>query len=94
MRIIDEELFNELLVLLSKRNKTLFKKLEVSKEYENSIVKARRLKSEKIVSRIRESLYRLSQELERQPTKYEVHNDTGIAYITLKKYYDKLVEEY
>ena len=94
MKIIDDELYKELEILLSKRNKKLLNRLQDSREYEDSIIRARRVKSEKIRARIRESIKKLSQEYKKQPTRYQIHQDTKIAYITLKKYYDEIIKEF
>jgi hypothetical protein len=93
---IEEDLFNKLKELMKNRSKTIYEQLEQIKPFENiptnSIQKAREVKSQKIKQSIKETIKSLYSE-DVKPTKYQIHKKTGIAYVTLNKYYDEILDE-
>ena len=94
---IDEELFHKVKQIVKGRNLSIYEQLEEIKPLDtvatnNTLQQARELKTQKVKQLIRETIKELlSQDI--QPTKYKVHKATGIAFITLKKYYDGILEE-
>ena len=94
---IREELFYKLVELMKHRNLSIYNELKEIKPLDTvatdtTLQQARELKTQKVKQLIRETIKELlSQDI--QPTKYKVHKATGIAFITLKKYYDGILEE-
>jgi len=93
MKAINDELYNDVLTILEKRNKTIYKKFlnleDVKKD--NSLEKARATKSNNKIEEIKKAIIEIGIEKKREPTKYEIHKKTNIAYVTINKYYDELV---
>jgi hypothetical protein len=57
-----------------------------------NLQQARELKTQRVKQSIEQSIKELlSKDI--QPTKYKVNKSTGIAFITLNKYYDDILEE-
>ena len=94
---IREELFYKLVELMKHRNLSIYNELKEIKPLDtvatnNTLQQARELKTQKVKQSIKETLQELlSQDI--QPTKYKVNKATGIAFITLNKYYDDILEE-
>ena len=97
---IDDELFQKVKQIVKGRNLTLFNELESIKPLDTvatdttdtTLAKARELKSQRVKQSIKETI----QELQSQnisPTRYKINKKTGIAYVTINKYYDEIVEE-
>jgi len=92
---INEELFNEVLKIVKGRSLKVHQQLQQLKPLninDNSLVEARVIKTDRIKKRIRVALQELIQS-NTKPTKYQVHKSTKIAYITLNKYFDNILDE-
>ena len=93
---IDDDLFYKLVDLMENRSKSIYNELKEIKPLDtvatDTLAKARELKTQKVKQTIKETIKELhSQNI--QPTKYKVNKATGIAFITLNKYYDDILEE-
>ena len=94
---IDYELFQKVKQIVKGRNLSIYEQLENIKPLDtvatdNTLQKARELKTQKVKQLIRETIKELlSQDI--QPTKYKINKSTGIAFVTLNKYYDDILEE-
>ncbi len=93
---IEEELFNKLKELIKNRSKTIYEQLEqitpVQNVPTNSLQQARDIKTGRVKETIKETIKELlSNDI--SPTKYKVNKKTGIAFKTLSKYYDHILEE-
>jgi hypothetical protein len=93
---IKEDLFYKLVDLMKNRNTTIYNELKEIKPIavatDNTLTKARELKTQKIKQSIKETIKELlSKDI--SPTKYKVNKATGIAFITLNKYYQSILDE-
>ena len=94
---IDEELFQKVKQIVKGRNLSIYEQLEEIKPLDTvatdtTLQQARELKTKRVKQLIGRTIKELlSQDI--QPTKYKVNKATGIAFITLKKYYDGILEE-
>ena len=94
---IDDELFQKVKQIVKGRNLTLFNELEAIKPLDTvatdtTLIKAREIKTQRIKQSIKETIKTLhSQDI--QPTKYKVNKLTGIAFITINKYYQSILDE-
>ncbi|MBU0924435.1 hypothetical protein KKG81_06070 [bacterium] len=93
---INEELFEKVKQIVKDRNITIYEQLEEIKPLETienaTLTKARELKTQRVKQSIKEtikSLYNQNISL----SKYKIHKATGIAYITINKYYDDILKE-
>jgi len=58
----------------------------------NHLKALRELKTQRVKQTIKETIKSLySQDI--SPTRYQIHKRTGIAYITINKYYDDILDE-
>lgn len=94
---IREELFYKLVELMKHRNLSIYNELKEIKPLEtitsnNTLQKARELKTQKVKQLIRETIKELLN-AGIAPTKYRINKATGIAFVTLNKYYDDILEE-
>ena len=94
---IDDELFQKVKQIVKGRNLTLFNELESIKPLDtvatDTLAKARELKTQKVKQTIEQSIKELlSKDI--SPTKYRINKSTGIAFVTLNKYYDDILEEF
>ncbi|RYA24272.1 hypothetical protein CRU96_03225 [Malaciobacter halophilus] len=94
---IEEELFNKLKDLMKNRSKSIFEQLEQIKPLpavatDNTLIKAREVKTQRVKQSIKETIKSLYNQ-DTKPTKYQIHKRTGIAYITINKYYDEIFDE-
>lgn len=96
---IDEELYNEVLKVVEKRNKTLHKRMieeiekleevkQVQKVDNDYLLKARNTKSENIKKRIEIAIETIKSD-GKKVNKYNINKLTGVAYQTLKQYEDE-----
>lgn len=95
MKQIDDELYAEILKVLEKRAKKLYNKvlaLDEVKQNDNGLEKARAVKTSKKKDEIEKAMLEIKSKGEKI-TKYKVHQITNIAYVTLSKYYDELLEK-
>ena len=94
---IDEELFQKVKQIVKGRNLSIYEQLENIKPLDtvatdNTLQQARELKTQRVKQLIRETIKELlSKDI--SPTKYKVNKKTGIAFVTLNKYYDDILEE-
>ena len=93
---IRDDLFYKLVELMKHRNLSIYNELKEIKPLDtvatDTLAKARELKTQKVKQTIKETIKELhSQNI--QPTKYKINKKTGIAFITLNKYYDDILEE-
>jgi hypothetical protein len=93
---INDKLFNEIKQIVKDRNSTIYEQLENIKPLEikadNTLTKAREIKTQRIKQSIQETIKSLiSQNI--SPTKYQIHKRTNIAYVTINKYYDDILNE-
>jgi hypothetical protein len=93
---INDDLFYKLVELMKNRNTTIYNELKDIKPLDtvatDTLAKARELKTQKVKQLISRTIKELLSE-DVSPTKYKVHKATGIAFITLKKYYSDILEE-
>ena len=94
---IRDDLFDKVVEIMKHRNLSIYNELKEIKPLDtvgtdNTLQKARELKTQKVKQLIRETIKELlSKDI--SPTKYRINKKTGIAFITLKKYYDGILEE-
>ena len=94
---INEELFHKVKQIVKSRNLSIYEQLEEIKPLDtvttdNTLAKAREVKTQRIKQSIKETIKELlSKDI--TPTKYKINKRTGIAFITLNKYYDDILEE-
>ena len=94
---IREELFKKLVELMKNRNTTIYNELKEIQPLDraatdNTLTKAREIKTQKVKQSIKETIQELlSKDI--SPTKYKVNKTTGVAFITLNKYYYDILEE-
>lgn len=94
---IDENDFNQVLKIVKLRNTTLYNQIKDIKPIMNfntidTLATARAIKTDRIKESIKSTLRELIQS-NIKPSKYKVHKNTNIAYITLAKYYDDILDE-
>ena len=94
---IDDDLFDKVVEIVKHRNLSIYNELKEIQPLDDTVAtdtlaKARELKTQKVKQSIEQSIKELlSKDI--QPTKYKVNKSTGIAFITLNKYYDDILEE-
>ena len=94
---IRDDLFDKVVEIVKHRNLSIYNELKEIKPLDTlatdtTLQQARDIKTQKVKQLIGKTIKELlSQDI--QPTKYKVHKATGIAFITLRKYYDDILEE-
>ena len=93
---IRDDLFYKLVELMKHRNLSIYNELKeikpIAAATDNTLTKARELKTQKIKQSIKETIKELlSKDI--SPSKYKINKATGIAFKTLSKYYDDILEE-
>ena len=94
---IRDDLFYKLVDLMKHRNLSIHNELKEIKPLDTvatdtTLQQARELKSQRVKQSIKETIKELlSKDI--SPNKYKVNKATGIAFITLNKYYDDILEE-
>ena len=94
---IDYELFQKVKQIVKGRNLSIYEQLENIKPLDtvatdNTLQQAREIKTQRVKQLISRTIKELlSKDI--SPTKYKVNKATGIAFITLNKYYDDILEE-
>ena len=94
---IDEELFQKVKQIVKGRNLSIYEQLEDIKPLDtvatdNTLQQARELKTQRVKQSIKETIKELhSQNI--SPTKYKINKKTGIAFITINKYYQSILDE-
>ncbi|MCT7492002.1 hypothetical protein [Aliarcobacter cryaerophilus] len=93
---IRDDLFYKLVDLMKNRNTTIWSELKEIKPLDvatdTTLQKAREHKTQRVKETIKETIKELlNQDI--SPTKYQIHKRTKIAYVTINKYYDDILEE-
>ena len=94
---IRDDLFYKLVDLMENRSKSIYNELKDIKPLDTvatdtTLQQARELKTQRVKQSIKETIKELlSKDI--SPNKYKVNKATGIAFITLNKYYDDILEE-
>ena len=94
---IRDDLFDKVVEIMKHRNLSIYNELKDIKPLDTvatdtTLQQARELKTQRVKQMIRETIKELlSQDI--QPTKYKINKRTKIAFITLNKYYDDILEE-
>ena len=94
---IEDNLFYKLKDLMKNRSKSIYEQLEQIKPLkaaatDTNLIKAREVKTQRVKQSIKETIKTLyNQDI--KPTKYQIHKRTGIAYVTINKYYDEVKNE-
>ncbi|WP_421715745.1 hypothetical protein [Arcobacter arenosus] len=94
---IDEVLFNKVKKIVKGRNLSIYEQLEnitpIISLPVDTLKQAREIKTKRVKQLIQETIKNLySQNM--KPTKYQIHKRTGIAYVTINKYYDEILQEF
>ena len=95
---IEDELFYKIKELMRERNKSIYEQLKKKKPLEaittdtNTLQQARAVKTQRVKQSIKETIKSLCSE-DLSPTRYQIHKRTGIAYITINKYYNDILDE-
>ena len=94
---IEEEIYNKIVKIIKQRNTTLYNQIKDIKAVDSlntidTLTTARTIKTDRIKKSIKLTLRELIQS-NIKPSKYKVHKSTNIAYITLNKYYDEILDE-
>ena len=89
---IRDDLFYKLVELMKHRNLTIYNELKEIQPLDDTLAKARELKTQKVKQTIEQSIKELlSKDI--SPTKYRINKSTGIAFVTINKYYDGILED-
>ena len=94
---IRDDLFDKVVELVKHRNLSIYNELKEIKPLDtvgtdNTLQQARELKTKRVKQLISRTIKELlSQDI--QPTKYKINKRTKIAFVTLNKYYDDILEE-
>ena len=94
---IDEELFQKVKQIVKSRNLSIYEQLEEIKPLDtvttdNTLAKAREIKTQRIKQSIKETIKSLTNE-DISPTKYKINKITGISFVTINKYYQSILDE-
>ena len=94
---IDENNFNQVLEIVRLNNTTLYNQIKEIKALPNlnpndTLAIARTIKTNRVKESIKSTLRELVQS-NTKPSKYKVHKHTNIAYTTLAKYYNEILDE-
>ena len=94
---IRDDLFYKLVDLMENRSKSIYNELKDIKQLDTvatdtTLQQAREIKTQRVKQLISRTIKELlSQDI--QPSKYKINKRTKIAFITLNKYYDDILEE-
>jgi len=94
---IEDDLFLQVKKIVKSRSLSVYNQLENIKPLDtvpnNTLQTARTVKTQRVKQSIKETIKSLYDE-DIAPTKYQIHKRTGIAYVTLNKYYDDILNEF
>ena len=94
---IDDDLFLQVKKIVKSRSLKVYEQLENIKPLDrvpnNTLQTARTVKTQRVKQSIHQTIKSLSDE-GITPTKYQIHKRTKIAYVTLNKYYDDILNEF
>ena len=93
---IRDDLFDKVVEIVKHRNLSIYNELKEIKPLEvatdTTLQQARELKTKRVKQLISKTIKELlSKDI--SPNKYKVNKATGIAFVTLNKYYDDILEE-
>ena len=94
---IRDDLFDNVVEIVKHRNLSIYNELKEIKPLDTlatdtTLQQARELKTQRVKQSIEQSIKELlSKDI--QPTKYRINKATGIAFVTLNKYYDDILED-
>ena len=94
---IRDDLFDKVVEIMKHRNLSIYNELKEIKPLDTlatdtTLQQARDIKTQKVKQSIKETIKELlSKDI--TPTKYRINKSTGIAFVTLNKYYDDILEE-
>lgn len=94
---IRDDLFDKVVELVKHRNLSIYNELKEIKPLDTAaadttLQQARELKTQRVKQLISRTIKELlSKDI--TPTKYRINKATGIAFVTLNKYYDDILEE-
>ena len=94
---IRDDLFYKLVDLMKNRNSTIYNELKeikpIAAATDNTLLQqAREIKTQRVKQNIKEAIQELlSNDI--KPTRYKINKSTGIAFITLNKYYQSILDE-
>jgi len=94
---IEDKLYYKMLEIVKGRNLTLYNQVKEIKpladiKIVDTLTVAREIKSNRIKENIKETLIELLQS-DIKPNKYNIHKRTNIAYVTINKYYNEILDE-
>ena len=93
---INDELFSKVVQIVKGRNLAVYEELQqlppLNINTLDTLAEARTIKTNRIKEKIRSTLTKLMQS-DIKVSKYQVHKSTNIAYTTLNKYYDEILDE-
>ncbi|RXJ77507.1 hypothetical protein CRU86_05725 [Aliarcobacter skirrowii] len=94
---IKEDLFYKVVNLMQNRNTSIYNELKQIKPLDtvatdNTLQKAREVKTARVKQSIKETIKELLND-GMSPTKYQINKKTGVAFITLNKYFDEILDE-
>ena len=94
---IDDDLFLQVKKIVKSRSLKVYEQLENIKPLDrvpnNTLQTARTVKTQRVKQSIHQTIKSLSDE-GITPTKYQIHKRTKIAYVTLNKYYDDIMQKF
>lgn len=94
---IRDDLFDKVVEIMKHRNLSIYNELKEIKPLDaaaadTTLQQARELKTQRVKQLISKTIKELlSKDI--QPTKYKINKRTKIAFITLNRYYDDILEE-
>ena len=94
---IRDDLFDKVVEIVKHRNLSIYNELKEIKPLDTAaadttLQQARELKTQRVKQLISKTIKELlSKDI--SPTKYKVNKATGIAFVTINKYYDDILEE-
>ena len=95
---IRDDLFYKLVELMKHRNLSIYNELKEIKPLDDTagtdttLATAREIKTQRVKQLIGRTIKELlSKDI--SPTKYKINKSTGIAFVTINKYYDDILEE-
>ena len=94
---IRDDLFDKVVEIMKHRNLSIYNELKEIQPLDTAAIdttlqQARDIKTQKVKQLISRTIKELlSKDI--TPTKYRINKATGIAFITLNKYYDDILEE-
>jgi len=94
---IEDDIFAKVQQIVKIRNTTVYNQIKdiqpiTTLSIDDTLTKAREVKTLQVKEKIETSIRELIQAKE-IPSKYKVHKSTNIAYVTLNKYFDEILDE-